>query len=275
MNMRNKLVSVSFAAVGLTAAATASAADFTSLTQLTRGERGAWCLIESFMSTAAAAMQAQAGAGCRFTAGSLLIDVDPDGNGTGSLGTITLENTQTNNTLGTKCKVTQVGSGQLDFIKLNTYTTIPNHAFSRFGDVFIDAATVNVAQNSGVFAPFDEHSIKNFNLGVSSYSRCPSNPAVIFDDGKEVITKNGFPLTKWIQFSAYARDFVFYDFPLGLGNHDDFFFTVKLRGVQGGFPGRGTDCAIVASGEFVELGGLGVNIVGTLQTLDPTGTLTP
>jgi len=277
VNRINKFVSASFVAVGLTAAGTASAADFDAFTQLTRSERGAWCLIESFLSAAAAAAQAQAGAGCPFTAGRLVISVDGIGNGLGRLGSIMLRNVQTNNTLGTKCVVSQIGAGALDFIALAGYATAPNHAFSRFGDVFTDAARVNIVQNSGVVAPFDELSIKNFELGRSEYNRMPSDSAVIFDDGKEVITKNGFPLTKWAQFSAYARNFVPYRFPLlGPDPDGDAFLAVKLRGVRGGFPDGGVDCAIVAFGEFTDIGGLGADVDARFITVDPsTFGLTP
>jgi len=270
--MIKKLVSASFAAVGLTAAATPSVADFTAINQLTNAERGAWCLIESFLSTAAAAMQAQAGNGCRFTAGTLIIETEADGSGTGSLGNIVLNNAQTNSsTAGSKCVVTQEGDGNLDFIKLKEYTTTPFHAFSRRGDVFIDSATVKVVQSNGAPADFAEHSIKNFEVGISDYQHFPKNAFVIFDFGKEVISKFGFPLTKWVQFSAYARNGVLFPFPLNPKEEiDDHVFAIKLRGVDGGFPSKGTDCAILVDGDFVDVGGTGASVEASFQTADPS-----
>ena len=260
-----KHISGSLMVVGLLAATTASADPFNAGTQLTPSERGAWCLIESFMSATAAAIQAN---GCVPTQGTMIISTDTTGAGAGQVGSILLTNAPINNpALGTWCPVTQVGPGQLDLFQVSDYATTPHHAFSQFGDVFIDTATLNILQNSGAVAPFDEHSIKNFNVGVSSLEAVlPSVPLVIFDDGLEVITKNGYPLTKWTQFSAYARDFVPYTFPVLGPVGGDAFFTVKYRGGAGGFPNAGINCSIAVFGTFADTGGVGANVEATLVT---------
>lgn len=167
-------------------------------------DRGAVCLVESALSLVAA-NQHYLQDGCSTKSYGLEVESDFSGTGTaflddvGANGLVSFSNTVTQSTAnpsrGAKCVVD--ADGQLFGTTVSGYDG--NHAWSRFNQFFIDSAVFNLNN-----VPYDEHSIKDF-YGRNNLTGDYTGQKWIFDWGLEVVTKLGYPVSKWSERSWYNK----------------------------------------------------------------------
>jgi len=167
-------------------------------------DRGAICLVESALSLVAS--KEHFTPGCTTKSYALSVESDYFGQGVATLddknanGVVNLKNTviESGNkpSRGAKCEVgaegTLFGTTVADYIG--------QHAWARYNQFFIDSADFKL---NGV--PYDEHSIKDFYGRVLATDEQYAGGPWIFDWGLEVVTKLGYPVSKWSEQSWYHK----------------------------------------------------------------------
>jgi hypothetical protein len=161
-------------------------------------EQGLLCLAESAVSAVAAIVTQF---GCRNASYGLSAAVGELGDGSLKVGTKRFVSSPVS---GGRCFVSTPGNGSIGGKTVTGYRGFLPHdnatqAWSSKSAILISGAVFTVA---GIRVPFDEHNIKNFwrydgyDDGYDSFDS--------WDDGLEVITKGGRPLSKWWQ-DSYHR----------------------------------------------------------------------
>lgn len=169
-------------------------------------DRGAICLVESALSLVAS--KEHFSPGCTAKSYALNVESNYFGDGFAALddknanGVVNLTNKVSENgnspSRGAKCDVRATGS--LFGTTLTDY--VGQHAWARYNQFFIDGADFRL---NGV--PYDEHSIKDFYgraLDLQTGEQYAGGPW-IFDWGLEVVTKLGYPVSKWSEQSWYHK----------------------------------------------------------------------
>lgn len=189
---------------GLTAAIGVATAGPLDPPNTSKGEEAAFALSEAYLSLTSAVIT-RIGS-CALAAGSrpLVLTTTADGSGQGTYDfdivyNITRKNlvvNQNNAANGNIYDVIQAGTGHLAGIQTNAFNG--DFAFGIAGAIMEGVSTYNLKE-FGVFNQWDEVIIKDFWTVDSSAGK------MLQDDGLEVITKLGYPRSKWRQTSMHTR----------------------------------------------------------------------
>ncbi len=161
-------------------------------------EQALLCLAESAVSAVAAIVTQF---GCRSNTYSLSATIGEFGDGVMKVGSKKFE---TSEVTGGRCFVSTPGNGSIGGKTVTEHRGFlppdgATHAWSAKSGIMISGSLFKVA---GIVRDFDEHNIKNF-WRYEDERHDPEKFLDSYDDGLEVITKGGRPMSKWWQDSFH------------------------------------------------------------------------